>query len=392
MKTSHRTALPFIALSSLLGIWACASTGEDSPPPKDPNSVVPVPDAGSDAAAADATTDQDAAFAPCKGGSDCTAYPNDCSDGTLCVSSVTIDSSARLMSLWAASDSDIWAAGTMGLVVHYDGNTWKALPTGSLITVHAITGTAANDVWFASTDRTMLHTNGVDGSGNASFELYDASSSGDNHIMPSIWASPQQGIYALIDNHYGANGLILHSNGWQTGVGPSWTFDLAPSYPDPPGPYGGRSLVGFGSSDVWSGWLGGRLYRRVAGKWQELNSTTTESLDAMWGTSGDDLWLAGTNGSIRHWDGKAMSTIEVETVLRDRALYAVAGTSGTDVWFVGDEAVVLHWDGQKLTRIPVGGLHGRRPTLRGIWVSPTSDHVWIVGDGMLLEGKKGALQ
>ncbi|AKV00459.1 hypothetical protein AKJ09_07122 [Labilithrix luteola] len=392
MKKSHRTALPLMALSSLLGIWACASTGDDSPSPKDPESIVPMPDAASEAAVEDAATDQDASPKPCKGGSDCTAYPNDCSNTTLCAANVSFDSSARLTSMWASSDSDIWGAGTMGVVLHYDGSAWKALPTGSLVTVHAISGTAANDVWFASTDRTMLHTRGVDASGKATFEIYDASSSGDNHIMQSMWGSPQQGIYALIDNHYGANGLILHSTGWQTGVGPSWTFDLAPTWMDPPGPYGGRSLVGFGTDDVWSGWLGGRLYRRVAGKWRELNSTTTESLNGMWGTSGDDLWLAGTNGAIRHWDGKVMSTVEVEPVLRDRALYAVAGTTGTDVWFVGDEALVLHWDGQKLSRIPVGGLKGRRPALRGVWVSPTSDHVWIVGDGIVLEGKKGALQ
>jgi hypothetical protein len=388
MKTSNLRAARVVAVSSMVAIWACAA-GDDPPPAGAGDDAGPGTTLQEAAAPADASLD---APVYCDSGSDCDAYPNECGPNTLCAASVSVDPSARLLGLWAANDHDIWAAGTMGLVIHYDGSAWKTIPTGLQQTFRSVAGTGPNDVWFSSTERFLLHSQGIAPDGTVRWDVYDSSSSGTPHLMQAIWGNAEQGMWGLIDNTYGPAGLILHSDGWQPGVGPQWNLDLAPTYMDPPGPYGGRSLFGFGATDAWSGWVGGQLYRRVSGKWKELNSTTRETLNDMWGASADDLWFVGTNGSIRHWDGKLMTTLETEPSLRQRSLLGVRGSGPNDLWIVGEDALVLHYDGQHLTRIPVGGLRGKRPELRRVWVSDSSDQIWIVGDGVVLGGKKGAFQ
>jgi hypothetical protein len=393
--SSFNTVLRVVILSSTLGaFWACASEGSDDPPATDGGTAA---DSGADVSTDDAGDAGDldgAAPLPCDGASECAAYPNDCTDKTLCAAGIAIDPSARLLALWASGDNDLWAAGTMGLVVHSDGSTWKTVPTGRLETLRAVAGTGPNDVWFSSTDRFLMHNQGISADGGADWDVYDTSSADTPHLMQAMWGNAEQGIWGLVDNTYGTTGLIFHSIGWQEGVGPGWAFDLAPTYMDPPGPYGGRSAIGFGATDVWSGWVSGKLLRRSAddGKWHELNSTTFETLNGMWGTSPDDVWFVGTNGCIRHWDGHAMSTPEIDPSLRTFDLFAISGTSPTDIWIVGEQALVLHYDGQSFTRIPVGGLGGKRPTLHGVRVSATSDQVWAVGEGIVLGAKKGAVQ
>jgi hypothetical protein len=392
-RSNLRVGLSIVGASSVLAVFvACATQGADTPAPDggtlDDGGVV-------DAARADDADGGDAdARPPCEGESDCKIYPGACTDQTLCAASVAINSSARLLGLWAANDHDLWAAGTMGTVLHSDGATWKAIPTGRLETLRSVSGTGPNDVWFASTDRFLMHTQGALADGGAAWDIYDSSAIDSPHLMQSIWGSAAQGMWGLIDNNYGPNGLILHSAGWQQdGGGPAWTLDLAPTYMDPPGPFGGRSLYGFGATDVWSGWVGGQLYRRdVDGGWKELNSGSQSTLNGIWGPTANDLFLVGSSGSVRHWDGQTITTLELEPSIRDYDLFGVCGTSSNDVWIVGDKGLVLHWDGQHFTRIAIGALQGRRPTLRGIRVSSTTDQIWVVGDAFVLGGKKGALQ
>lgn len=393
MKTSKlRVSLHLLALSSMLAVWSCATQGDSSSPADAGADTGVASDGGNADVSQDGGNIEDAPPPSCDGESDCAAHPKDCSDKTLCAANIAIDPSARLLGLWASAPNDVWAGGTMGLVLHHDGSAWKTIPTGRLETLRSVAGTASNDVWFASTDRFLLHTRGVSADGGAAWDVYDSSAADTPHLMQSIWGNAEQGMWGLIDNSYGPNGLVLHSSGWEAGVGPAWTLDLAPTYMDPPGPFGGRSLFGFGSTDVWSGWVGGQLYRRVGGKWKELNSITQETLNGIWGTSADNLWFVGTHGTVRHWNGQVMSTLEIEPALRDYALFGVWGSGPNDLWIVGENALVLHYDGQHFARVSVGGLQGRRPALRKVWVSDTTDQIWIVGDGILLGGKKGASQ
>jgi len=73
----------------------------------------------------------------------------------------------------------------------------------------------------------------------------------------------------------------------------------------------------------------------------------------------------------------------VTDVPTDVDLNAVWGTSPDDVWAVGDAGVVLHFDGQKWSRMKIAGLGNRRPDLYAVW-APEPGHVWIGGQGILV--------
>ena len=56
------------------------------------------------------------------------------------------------------------------------------------------------------------------------------------------------------------------------------------------------------------------------------------SLESAWGTSPTNLWAVGTDGTIAHWDGTAVTTRNRGTA----ALHDIWGVAGGAAWIVGD--------------------------------------------------------
>jgi hypothetical protein len=79
----------------------------------------------------------------------------------------------------------------------------------------------------------------------------------------------------------------------------------------------------------------------------------TPLLNWVHGTATDDVWVAGLNGTLLHWDGGAWTD---HTQPIEAAFWGVHARSRTDVWAVGgrsawggDQAVVYHYDGSAWT-------------------------------------------
>jgi hypothetical protein len=96
------------------------------------------------------------------------------------------------------------------------------------------------------------------------------------------------------------------------------------------------------------------------------------NLLAAWGV-GEQLWTAGTNGTLLHFDGTEWHTEEVGTTVTFNAIF---GLSPTDIWVAGDDGTVLHFDGDKWSSVDAGGYRG---SLMAIWASAPDD-VWIGGE------------
>jgi exonuclease V gamma subunit len=62
-------------------------------------------------------------------------------------------------------------------------------------------------------------------------------------------------------------------------------------------------------------------------------------VQAVWGTAADDVWAAGYQGLLMHWDGASWRQEVSGTA---NPLLAVWGVGGTDVWAVGESATILH--------------------------------------------------
>lgn len=117
-------------------------------------------------------------------------------------------------------------------------------------------------------------------------------------------------------------------------------------------------------------------YRLTANGWTPAPTTgAVGSLNAIWGSSADDVWAVGPGGNVAHFDGQSWSVVDVG--LKDvdaSSLFAVTGTGPTDVWAVGRLGMVAHYDGVSWTTGPTAGV----VDLNSVW-EPAPGDLWAVG-------------
>src|SRR5207237_7668252 len=87
---------------------------------------------------------------------------------TLVWSSVSSGTTQNLYSVWGTSASDVWAVGSNGTILHYNGTTWSSVASGTTNTLVGIWGSSATDVWAVGGSFTILHYNGISWSGGSS--------------------------------------------------------------------------------------------------------------------------------------------------------------------------------------------------------------------------------
>ena len=67
----------------------------------------------------------------------------------------------HLYAIDALSETDAWAAGEAGTIMHWDGQSWQPVPTPTLADLHAIDMLAPDEGWAAGSDA-ILHWDGVE--------------------------------------------------------------------------------------------------------------------------------------------------------------------------------------------------------------------------------------
>lgn len=80
---------------------------------------------------------------------------------------MTSGTTAYLYDLWGSSGDDVYAVGTNGTIIHYNGSTWSEMtnPTNGGIALFAVWGTSQTNVFSAGGGSTILHYG--DGSNNS---------------------------------------------------------------------------------------------------------------------------------------------------------------------------------------------------------------------------------
>lgn len=339
---------------------------------------------------------------------DCATYPLACSATTLCAAAATFDRRANLLGIWASGPSDVWAAGTLGTVVHYDGTTWSAVPTGRKETIRSLWGNGPANVWLAGTNDFVMHSQ-ASTLKTGTWDVYDAFD-GTNIACPisGLWGSATRGLWGTLQclNYSSVfptpTNTVLHSSGWQTDGGPTWESEYQ-SVSIASNTWQVNAIFGFGEQDLWVGGSGGIVFHRRGNtggdsgiddtnQWAEINSRAAVGINSIGGSGPNDVWMVGDLGLVRHWNGASIDTIDVPDDIPKLDFHGIWGSSPTDVWIVGENALLVHFDGTRFTRIPVGGLTTILPTFRKVWKSDTTQQLWVVGDGILLGGNTGSIQ
>ncbi|AKU98776.1 hypothetical protein AKJ09_05440 [Labilithrix luteola] len=378
--------------AGVLGV-ACASNeaAGDGPAPGDPGRV-PTPDAGGDAAL-DARDD-----APC---ADCADFPSVCSDDVLCPNGPfgspddpsSLDPRTDVLVVRGRGPNDVWVAGAIGAVAHFDGTSWARSDLGAPETQRALWLRDSGEVAFGTFSN--LYTRGPE---------FDA---GDAGISPGGWSlqppppapssfDPSSQSLRFTWAWPGSNTLWMGTLGtcglWRLRFTPPSTLEILEGIaPSVCADIGGREVLGIHGVSAASLWAvgGGGAAIHVTGAdgdapvAKPFNSLTPYALRGVWAASENDVWAVGASGTIRHYRGDSLFWEVVDDVPTTRALNAVWGTSAADVWAVGDAGTVLHYDGSHWSRMKVAGLGALRPNLYAVW-SPSPGHVWIGGQGVVL--------
>ncbi|HEU0074111.1 MAG TPA: hypothetical protein VFS30_08870 [Dehalococcoidia bacterium] len=272
---------------------------------------------------------------------------------------------AALTSIWGTSPADIWAVGgdsqnAGNSVMHFDGDAWTNLTTGSTGDLWWVFGFQGGPVFMG-------------GAGGLILRYQD----GDFERMQTPGTDTVYGIWGPAPDDLWAVGGNVTEGAF------AWRFD-------------------------GSAWTEAEGFPPVL--------VQSSSLFKVWGASAEDVWLVGTGGAILHYDGDRLTQVVSGTT---RDLFTVSGNSeravavggfGTGVivendgsgwrdvtppttpqvvgvvltadsaYAVGIEGAVLHridgeWT-QIETGIPVPG------ALHSVWVDPEGG-VWAVGGRVL---------
>lgn len=309
-----------------------------------------------------------------------------------------------LTAAWAVSERDVWAVGVAGTILHFDGNRWSCVPSGTTQDLRTVWGSGPDDVWAAGTGRgpgtpEILRWDGrswarvtfaagqnvlaIGGTGPSdvwvfSDPLYPAmhwdgaawsrTPTVGSQSLRALWGSRPDDVWAIgFDGAYG----IWHWDGIAWNNRTELPFTVRP-YPPLLGIWG-RS-----AREVWAvGYYADepRVIRWDGAAWQRVATPATGPLVRVWGSGERDVWILGVR-EVLHWDGSAWSTRPVAGTapeLREVGA-AVAVSSERDAWFVGQGGQMARWDGERWSEAPTAV----RDSLRAVWGSSDAD-VWSVG-------------
>lgn len=390
----RRAGLAGVIAAGVVGSFAsCASNEEAGPPlPADP---VTLPEASPPA-----DVEAGPSGAGCDAGDpDCVTEILPCDSVEWCSVPYDVSPFFTLTKVWGTSKTDVWAVGSGGTILHFDGTKWLRTPTGVQNTFYDVWGSGPNDVWAVSSSTMLLHTAGFK-DGAAVWENRPTAESEFNSVfIRAIWGS------SATDVRIGGRAFDLAESPSGTGdqfvLAPSADGDVA--WRPLPGTHTVTDIWGSSAGDVWmtadnSVYVGFQRGMTLHGTpsaagadaggvedsltWTEVDSQSNLTLESVWGSSASDVWAVGPAGTIRHITPADARWQKVDAKTTSD-LHAVWGSGPNDVWAVGEAGTILHYDGASFEPASAQLPLGKKPDLYGIWGSG-SDDVWIVGDGLIL--------
>ena len=254
--------------------------------------------------------------------------------------------------VWGSSSNSVWAVTQSGATVRYDGSSWSTVNTGwSMPAGYSITGTGPNDVYIGGASGSLLHWNGASYTAPFGYptDVRGLWASGPCDVLATGngiyrwngtgWSNPYSGVSAF------AVSGTSPSNVWTAGGanighwnGASWSFQPLPS---PAGLLYGISVAQRG---LWAVGLKGAIATSTGGPVSVYTRSaipTNASVTDVYAVSATDAFAAATDGSVLRWNG----TNWTATSLGTTQWLGISGTSASDVWVVGLGGAIRHFDG-----------------------------------------------
>ena len=142
-----------------------------------------------------------------------------------------LDAKIDLKAIWGASATDVWAVGSNGTIVHYDGTSWTNQKSGVTENLTGIDGTSNKDIWVTGDQGSVLHWNG---------KKWSIVSTTPMTVLLEVWVGSSTNVWAVgLDTYLAGAGYVKHWDGttWVDGDDSSTTSFW--------------QVWGSGSDDVW---------------------------------------------------------------------------------------------------------------------------------------------
>ena len=133
--------------------------------------------------------------------------------------------------------------------------------------------------------------------------LYDVTIIDENNI----WAVGEIQIADTSQNGYTTYNAVH----WD---GSDWELKRIPYYSNGQNYYSGiKAILAFSENDIWFGT--GNMIRWNGTQFNSVYVGMGMTINKIWGTSSNDLYIVGTNGQIAHFNGQSWQRIESGTTL-----------------------------------------------------------------------------
>jgi len=250
------------------------------------------------------------------------------------------------------SDHDIYVVGYEGIIFHYNGNDWQKITVPTIMPIWGIWGPDSNHVYAVGGGGVILFYNGQD---------WVTMNSGTRQWLYDIWGVDTETIYAA-----GA-GVILKFDGseWKsmmTGDPFNTFFTIQGNHENDVYAAGDSKKIyhynGIGwtevkaniSNQIWGLYTSGLhvfaagrmvdnqsvIYHYDGVRWVDEKFSINTDFWGLWGSTENNVYCVGDNGTIAHYDGQSW---KIQAVGEDKLLRGISGQLGTS-YLLAEDGIV----------------------------------------------------
>ncbi|MCP4104740.1 MAG: hypothetical protein GY749_04260 [Desulfobacteraceae bacterium] len=263
--------------------------------------------------------------------------------------------SENLSSIWGTSENNVFAAGSAGTILHFNGNEWTEMSASTLYYLRSIWGTSENNVFAVGEQGTILH---YDGNENSIWTKMETGTSTD---LRSIWGNSGSNVFAV-----GEQGTILRYDGI------NWETVLSPTLNTLCGIWGSSGNNVFSVGGSWNSFIILHYDGSTTDTWTEMPTDVLKDIPfSIWGSSRNNVFAVGNSGMIVHYSGNLWKKTDSNT---SKYLRDIWGSSRNNVFAAGVEGTILYYNGTGWDKMRTD----TSKDLYGIWGSSEED-VFVVG-------------
>jgi len=253
----------------------------------------------------------------------------------------------NLKSVWGRSQSDIFAVGESGTILHYNGSNWTAMAGETLLTLNGVWGDE-NCIYAVGDNGIILKYMGFQ------WQRVQSNTSAD---LNAVWGLSYENVYVV-----GKSGVIIHLVEGVLSQMESSTLNKL------------NSIWG-SAGKIFTVGSGGKILSYNGSGWITEPAQTFNSINDIWAASPYNLFMVGSNGMVLRYYENTWTEKIIHSFMN---LNSIWGSTETNIFAVGYDGIILRYDGN-YTNEWAQMDSGTNNSLNCIWASSAKD-VFAVGD------------